>query len=229
MVGNYFGTSISIGIDRCDRLDCDNWDNGVYIIRDWEIVDRQYQKRPEQQSHDLHEMLDEINKRQPEAGRLEQSVIDGYFLEQNLGVWMAITQGSQHRWTEDEIYRLNGHGAMYYTGGEDGIYVRIESDGTLEAGSYEGAIPHIGDAMFTPKIVKEYESYSAALQAVVEAGGKQFMADMFSGSEHQPTSKVLQDGKPSLHETLAANTQKSKEMFGDQSPAGTALQIEEVL
>ena len=229
VVGNYFGTSISIGIDRCDRLDCDNWDNGVYIIRDWKIVDRQYQKRPEQQSHDLREMLDEINKRQPEAGRLEQSVIDGYFSEQNISVWMAITQGSQHQWTEDEIYRLNGQGALYYTGGEDGIYVRIESNGMLEAGNYEGATPHIGEAMFTPKIIKEYDSYSAAVQAVMEAGGKQFMTDMFSGSEHQPASKAPQNGKPSLRETLAENTQKSKEMFGDQSPAGTAPQIEETL
>jgi len=229
VIGNYFGGSLSIGVGISSRLDYDNGDNGVYIISDWEIVDRQYQKRPEQKTHDLREMLDEINNKQPEAERLEQSIIDEYFSEQNIGTWMAVAESSRYRWTEDEIYRLNGHGALYYTGGEDGIYVQIQSDGTLEAGNYEGAIPHIGEAMFTPKIIKEYESYSAAVQAVVDAGGKQFMADMFSGSEHQPTSKVLQDGKPSLHETLVANSKKSKEMFGDQGATRTASQLEEMI
>lgn len=32
MVGNWFGGNLSLGVDICRRLDCDNWDNGVYIV-----------------------------------------------------------------------------------------------------------------------------------------------------------------------------------------------------
>jgi len=32
------GYELSIGIDRLDRLDCANYDNGVYIFKDWTIV-----------------------------------------------------------------------------------------------------------------------------------------------------------------------------------------------
>ena len=76
----------------------------------------------------------------------------------NFEEWMKVTESSQFKWVEDEIYRLNGRGAMYFTGGEDGVYMRIQKDGVLEA------------------------------------GGRQFMIDMFSGSEPQPLIKA---GKPS--------------------------------
>jgi len=82
VVGNYIGGTTSIGINTCKRLDCDNFDNGVYIIKDWEIVDRQYAPRFEQREYPLHEMLHEmlteINNRQPEAEKLKQEVIDKY-------------------------------------------------------------------------------------------------------------------------------------------------------
>ena len=65
VVGNYFGGGLSIGIDACARLDCDNWDNGVYITEGWEIVDRRFAPEEEQQHYDLLEMLRDINKAQP--------------------------------------------------------------------------------------------------------------------------------------------------------------------
>lgn len=42
VAANYLGGTLSIGIDQYDRLDTDNGDNGVYIIRDWEIVGREF-------------------------------------------------------------------------------------------------------------------------------------------------------------------------------------------
>ena len=40
-IGNFFGQSgLSLGVDVANKLDCDNWDNGTYIIKDWKIVDR---------------------------------------------------------------------------------------------------------------------------------------------------------------------------------------------
>lgn len=42
IIANSIGGCDGIGIDILDRLDCDNGDNGVYIIKDWEIVGRMY-------------------------------------------------------------------------------------------------------------------------------------------------------------------------------------------
>ena len=33
------GYELSIGIDTLEHLDCNNGDNGVYIFKDWKIVD----------------------------------------------------------------------------------------------------------------------------------------------------------------------------------------------
>ena len=39
VVGNFFGGSLSVGIDRYRNLG-DQGDNGVYVIDGWKIVDR---------------------------------------------------------------------------------------------------------------------------------------------------------------------------------------------
>lgn len=45
IIANYFGGETSIGIGTCRDLDCDNGDNGTYLIGgDWEIVGRMYGK-----------------------------------------------------------------------------------------------------------------------------------------------------------------------------------------
>lgn len=41
-IANYFDSGISVGIDRVDRLDCNNYDNGVWFIEDWKIVGGRY-------------------------------------------------------------------------------------------------------------------------------------------------------------------------------------------
>lgn len=72
VIANYFGGNYSIGIDKCCNLDCENFDNGVYVIKNWKIVDRQYfDDREEQNTHDLHDMLFNINNRMPEHDRLD--------------------------------------------------------------------------------------------------------------------------------------------------------------
>ncbi|MDR0851742.1 MAG: DUF4314 domain-containing protein [Clostridiales Family XIII bacterium] len=99
--------------------------------------------------------------------------------EQEFKAWQAVTESSRNRWTEDEIFRLNGRGLFYYIGGENGVYIRIENDGTFSAGDYEGAVPHIGDAFFSEKIKKKYETMNDAFKAAAEAGGIKFLTDMF--------------------------------------------------
>lgn len=84
VVGNFFGGSLSLGIDRFDRLG-DQGDNGVYVIDGWDIVDRieldydkdwnpigwrQIDPSREESYHDFDEMLHAFDEAMPENLRL---------------------------------------------------------------------------------------------------------------------------------------------------------------
>lgn len=75
VIGNFFGGDTSIGINRCCCLDCNNYNNGVYIIENWEIVGREYFDGHEQDSYNLLEMLIDINSAQPESERVSDDVL----------------------------------------------------------------------------------------------------------------------------------------------------------
>jgi hypothetical protein len=70
VIGNFFGGGLSLGIDRIDKLDCDNGDNGVYIIEGWEIVDRKYIDWGEQMNYDLKEFVVAIDEAQPKKEQI---------------------------------------------------------------------------------------------------------------------------------------------------------------
>ena len=53
VIGNYFGGTTSIGINTIDKLDTCNGDNGTYIIKDWQVVDRRL-------SYDLNKLKSDI-------------------------------------------------------------------------------------------------------------------------------------------------------------------------
>lgn len=65
VISNFFGGSTSIGVDRVSRLDCDNYDNGVYLIKGWDIVGREYFDGTEQDEYPLVPLMKDINKAQP--------------------------------------------------------------------------------------------------------------------------------------------------------------------
>lgn len=81
IIANFFGGDTSIGIDKCKYLDCDNYDNGVYFIKDWEIVGRKYFNGQEQSNYDLEEMLISIDEAQPEQDRIGKSRIKEMLVE----------------------------------------------------------------------------------------------------------------------------------------------------
>ena len=57
MFGNFMGGTLSMGIDELERLDCDNNNNGVYVIdSNFNIVDRQYMLGVEQSDYDSEDM-----------------------------------------------------------------------------------------------------------------------------------------------------------------------------
>lgn len=70
VIGNYFGGGLSIGIGPCCTLDCNNYDNGTYIIEDWEIVGRAYFDGVEQHDYGINEMLADIDVTQPVSQQL---------------------------------------------------------------------------------------------------------------------------------------------------------------
>lgn len=79
VIGNFFGGGTDVAIDTLNNLDTDNGDNGVYIIEDWEIVDRINFYGEEQHNYGLMDVLREINRRQPVREQIRDD-----FLEPNL-------------------------------------------------------------------------------------------------------------------------------------------------
>lgn len=73
VIGNYFSSGLSVGIDTYKKLDCDNGDNGVYIIEGWKIKGREFFKGREQKEYGLLDMLREINSKQPGAEQLSET------------------------------------------------------------------------------------------------------------------------------------------------------------
>lgn len=70
VITNVLGSD-SVELDMNKRLDCDNGDNGVYVIdSDWNIVDRKCFDGMEQHEYDLNEFIHDIDKEMPESERL---------------------------------------------------------------------------------------------------------------------------------------------------------------
>ena len=64
VITNWFGGGLSCGVNILKKLDCDNFDNGLYIVDGWKIVGRKYHDGPEQQEYDLLDMLLDIDSKQ---------------------------------------------------------------------------------------------------------------------------------------------------------------------
>jgi len=77
IVGNFFGGVLSIGIiDTSGSVaDLDPGDNGVYTVKNWEIVGRYPRDVQEQREYDLNDFLLDIDKAQPEKERLGEEFL----------------------------------------------------------------------------------------------------------------------------------------------------------
>ena len=73
-ITNFFGSGLSCGIDVVNKLDCNNGNNGVYIIDGWDIIDREYLPTSvydlDIDKDELEEFIKEIDSRQPEQLRI---------------------------------------------------------------------------------------------------------------------------------------------------------------
>ena len=61
----------SVGIDRYDRLDTDNGDNGTYIIKDWQIVGKEFEPLDTLDIEQVKNVLVAINGSMPTSEQLE--------------------------------------------------------------------------------------------------------------------------------------------------------------
>lgn len=57
LVRNFFGIDgLSVGVGILSRLDCDNWDNGVFVVDgNWEIIGREYESSEQTKDDDYYE------------------------------------------------------------------------------------------------------------------------------------------------------------------------------
>jgi len=125
VISNFFGGSLSIGIDTLDNLDCGN----MFVIKNWEIIGRNGFKGTEQDSHNRIKMLIGIDKAQPVAEqfgeefftaetRLESDlkIGDTVFVQDFTGknekfeiVGQVTTQGVLKK---EQLSRVNGHNVL---------------------------------------------------------------------------------------------------------------------
>lgn len=77
VIGNFFGGTLSIGITFCDGMmeDARGIDNGIYIVRGWEIERRVWGGYAEQYGCPMTDILIGIDKAQPEGEQLGEGYI----------------------------------------------------------------------------------------------------------------------------------------------------------
>ena len=105
--------------------------------------------------------------------------------ETEFKAWARFTMVNAGHWTVDEV-QLHNHGTyLFYCGypsdPSKGIFVTIDG-GELETGTYEYAIPHIGEAMFKVKRSAQFVDQDAALKHAVEGLGLSFLLAITHGT-----------------------------------------------
>ena len=77
--------------------------------------------------------------------------------------WCTLTNSSKNKWTLDEITANNKGIYLFYIGGEEGNFIEVLKTGLMNVGTYQGAFPHIGEAIFPVLKSKQFKDQNAAL------------------------------------------------------------------
>ena len=79
VAGNTIGGNLSVGVGIFNRMDTDNWDNGTFIIKDWDIVDRLFTHSKDEKMKDtMFENLKYINNKQPKDEQLKEEELEAF-------------------------------------------------------------------------------------------------------------------------------------------------------
>lgn len=73
VITNFFGDGLSCGVDQINNLDCDNGDNGVWIIDGWKVTGRVY--GPASEIVINPEFVAAINEIMPERMKLDAETL----------------------------------------------------------------------------------------------------------------------------------------------------------
>ena len=101
--------------------------------------------------------------------------------------WKRFQMTNAGYWTIDPIH--NGSDdkdfLVYVASPKDptsGLYVHISNDGTFNAGNFLGALPHMGEAEYFPKVTKKFDNKIFALSQACENYGLSFLKILFRGT-----------------------------------------------
>jgi len=110
---------------------------------------------------------------EPDASA-DQSVYENAYA---LGRWHKEAQAIDSVWREDVRFRRANDGALFYRGNDEGVYVRIDKDGTAYFGRYENASEGIEQAILSTNGKERFGYFEQALVAVFSICGRSFQRD----------------------------------------------------
>lgn len=105
--------------------------------------------------------------------------------ERETQAWLKATTEDPGRWRVDALHNgCNGRSFLVYapdaTDPINGTYAQASKDGHWEVGFYQGAYPHIGEAMFMKATDGSAINMNAAITALVERFGAKFLIDLYT-------------------------------------------------
>ena len=84
IISNFFGGTLSIGVNVFNHTDYDNMDNGTYIVdNDLNIIERRFAPMFEQNTYDKIDMLLEIDRKQPQNERFGKDFLTSELVKAN--------------------------------------------------------------------------------------------------------------------------------------------------
>ena len=102
---------------------------------------------------------------------------------EEFAAWKESTRESGHHWTVDPIHDgRDGRDLLLFVGGESGKFLRFNNRDTLKIGSYEGAVPHIGEAVFHMDERITFDNCVFAVLAATEIAGQAFLVALSAAS-----------------------------------------------
>ena len=84
IISNFFGGTLSIGVNVFNHTDYDNMDNGTYIVdNDLNIIERRFAPMFEQNTYNRIDMLLEIDRKQPQNERFGKDFLTSELVKAN--------------------------------------------------------------------------------------------------------------------------------------------------
>lgn len=155
---NFMGGTLSVGVDVWDFTK-DPWcDNGIYVVKGWDIVERKYFEPPEQDEYDYIDFLNGIDRAMPENERL------GFYVKEcELVDYKDVNIG-------DEVYVYDDYYSNY-----DLVKVYGFGDGIINGHDVTG-VPYVGmygyDATEYKKNCNNYLSLKSMIFRKKSSGGE---------------------------------------------------------